>query len=132
MYNGGETIQNYVSRMEQLQQQELSKLDTARWSRIRNIDNKRFMNMTFPKILIYGKNKVTKKDLYFKNYINIKNIIVYINNYSAKNNGPTVGLRKIKKLVTQKLVRGSGRGARLSVRGWSWRSCRGGGHHQPV
>lgn len=71
-------------------------------SQVRNIDNKKFMNMTFKKILIYGKNRITKKDCQYKNYKHIKMIIRYLQKYYKKHNCLSHGLIKIKVLLNKK------------------------------
>ena len=71
-------------------------------SKVSDTANKKYLNMKFRRILTYGKNKITKKNLQFKNYLNIKEIIKYINEYYKKNNYLPIGLRKIKKLLNMK------------------------------
>ena len=71
-------------------------------SQVRNKDNKKFMNMTFRKILIYGKNRITKKDCQYKNYKHIKMIIRYLKEYYKKHECLSHGLIKIKVLLNKK------------------------------
>lgn len=55
--------------------------------------------MTFKRILSFGKNRITKKDNAYNNYLNIKNMIRYIKEYKAKNNKLPQDLLRIKKLL---------------------------------
>ena len=71
-------------------------------SKVNNRDNKKFINMTFWKILIYGRNQITKKNLQYKNYIHINEIIEYLNIYSNEHDGLSDDLRKIKELLYMK------------------------------
>ena len=71
-------------------------------SKVSDTANKKYLNMKFRRILTYGQNKITKKNLQYKNYLNIKEIMKYINEYYKKNNYLPIGLRKIKKLLNMK------------------------------
>lgn len=70
--------------------------------KVSKADDKKFWNKTFKYILSYGRNRMAKKQL--NNFINIKNIIKYINDYYKKYHKLSVGLRKIKNLIYMKFL----------------------------
>ena len=77
----------------------INKVTTKLISKVSNRYNKKFWKMRFKRILSFGKNRITKKDNAYNNYVNIKNIIRYIKEYMAKNNKLPQDLLRIKKLL---------------------------------
>ena len=69
-------------------------------SRVTKDDDKKFWNMSFKRILVYGINRISKKNLQTKNHKNIEKIFEYIENYRKKNGKLSLGLCKIKTLLS--------------------------------
>lgn len=63
-----------------------------------------FGNMTFKRILTYGRNRITKRNSQLKNYENIKVIIKYIEEYYIKYHKLSIGLKKIINLLYMKPI----------------------------